>query len=231
MTRYIVLRSVTLVVFALLSGVARADFLAFSAVSEFSGGQAPASASPPWIVASFDDHGGTGSVDFTLTGSSLTGTENVVEFYMNLDPSLYGLLPLSFGGLMKTGSFDTPSISQAVDAFKADGDGKYDILLSFTTGGNPSKTFTNGDSLKYTITGAGLTANSFAFLSQPAGGHGPFYFAAHSQNTTGAGSGGSGWITGPASSGKPIPEPASATLALLGGFCLAVFVKPRRPLR
>ena len=174
-------------------------------------------------MATFDDHGGTGSVDFTLTAPHLTGTENVTEFDINLDPSLYGLLPLSFGGLAKTGSFDTPSISQGVDGFKADGDGKYDIQLSFTTGGNASKTFTNGDSLKYTITGAGLTANSFAFLSQPDGGHGPFYFAAHSQNTTGAGSGGSGWITGPATSGSPIPEPASAALAVLGslGECLA----------
>jgi len=230
MTRYIVLRSAILA-FVLLPGVAHADTLTLSAVSEFSGGQEPFSGTPPWIVVSFDDHGGTGSVDFTLTAPNLTSTENVEQLYINLDPALIGNLPLTFGGLVKGGSFDTPTISQGDNAFKADGDGEYDILLSFTPGGNTSKTFTIGDSLQYTITGAGLTANSFAFLSNPAGGHGPFYFAAHSQNTTGAGSGGSGWVTGPATTGGAIPEPAAATLALLGTACFAVFAKPHRTLR
>jgi hypothetical protein len=202
--------------------MALATVISYGANSEFSGAQAPASATTPWIEVSFDDHGGVGSVDFTLTAPNLTGTENVEEFYMNLDPSLYGLLPLSFGGLVKGGSFDTPSISQGIDGYKADGDGEYDIKFGFTPGGNVSKTFTTGDSLKYTITGTGLTAASFAFLSTPAGGHGPFYFAAHSQNTTGQGSGGSGWITGP----EIVPEPSAALLGTLA--CLgAVFFRRR----
>jgi hypothetical protein len=135
----------------LLPGVAQATQISFGADSEFSEAQAPASATTPWIEVLLDDHDGVGSVDLTLTAPNLTGTENALSLYLNLNPDLYGLLPLTFGSLVKGGSFDTPSISQGVNAYKADGDGKYDILLSFTSGGNTSKTFTNGDSLKYTI--------------------------------------------------------------------------------
>jgi hypothetical protein len=206
----------------LLPGAAHATLIAYGAGTEFSGAQAPASATPPWIVVSFDDHDAVGSVDLTVTAPNLTASENILNLHLNLDPSQYGLLPLSFGGLVKGGAFDTPTISQGVDAFMADGDGKYDIMLSFTSGGTTANTFTNGDSLKYTITGAGLTAGSFSFLSTPAGGHGPFYFASHIQNTTGAGAGGSGWVTGPAIPSGGVPEPASATLALLACFGAAL---------
>jgi len=218
MNRYIFLCGALFAVL-LVPVVAHGTMLTFGATSEFSGAQAPASGTPPWIVVSFDDNNVAGSVDMTVTAPNLTASENILNLHLNLDPLQYGLLPLSFGGLVVGGAFDTPTISQGVDAFMADGDGKYDILLSFTSGANTANTFTNGDSLKYTITGAGLTANSFAYLSTPSGGHGPFFFASHIQNTTGAGAGGSGWVTGPIIPvGGGIPEPASATLALLACF-------------
>jgi hypothetical protein len=121
--------------------------------------------------------------------------------------------------LIKIGSFDDPTISQGVNGFKADGDGEYDINLSFTTGGNTNKTFTGGDSLQYTISGSGISASSFDFLSHPAGGHGPFITAAHIQNTTGAGSGGSGWVAdsvGGTIHLQDVPEPSSFLLVGLG---------------
>jgi hypothetical protein len=193
---------------------------------EFSGGQAPASATTPWIQVVIDDHGSTGSVTFTLTAPNLTGSENVSELDVNLDPALSADLGhLAFTGLVKGGSFDTPTISQMEDGFKADGDGLYDIQFGFTVGGNTSKTFTNGDSLQYTITGTGLTATSFDFLSTPDGGHGPFTMAAHIQNTTGPGSGGSGWIAD--STGgtlTPVPEPATFVLF---GSALAILASAR----
>ena len=189
---------------------AQATVLTFGANFEFSGGTAP-SGLAPWFTVTFDDHGGVGSVDFTLTATNLTGAENVLSLYLNLDPALYGTLPLTFGGLVKTGSFDTPSISQGIDAFKADGDGTYDILLSFSPGGNVNKTFTQGDVLRYTIGAPGLTAASFDFLSTPAGGHGPFHLAAHIQNTGGGED--SGWVTDSADGGPIVPEPASVSLA------------------
>ena len=117
-------------------------------------------------------------------------------------------------------SHEFEEISQGVDAFKADGDGFYDILLSFSSGGNVNKTFTQGDILEYTISAPGLTATSFDFLSAPAGGHGPFHLAAHIQNTGGGED--SGWVTDSTGGSLIVPEPTSATLALLAMSMLLV---------
>jgi hypothetical protein len=186
---------------------------------EFSNGQAPASATKPWIEMTVSDSA-PGKVVFKLTALNLTASENVSEFDFNLDPALSADLgDLTFANLTKTGSFDVPTIGQGVDSFKADGDGDYDINLSFTTGGNVAETFTNGDSVQYTISGDGISASSFDFLSHPDGGQGPFTTAAHIQNTTGAGSGGSGLVadsTGGTIQLQNVPEPSSCLLAGLG---------------
>jgi hypothetical protein len=191
---------------------------------EFSGGQAPASPLHPWTQMSITDNG-PNSVIFQLTAPHLTGSENISDFYFNLDPALsMDLGSLVFSSIVKTGSFDTPTINQGENAFKADGDGDYDIQLSFTTGGNVSKTFTNGDVLQYTITGNGISAASFDFLSNPDGGHGPFITAAHIQITTGAGSGGSGWVAD-STGGRivpNVPEPSSLLLGALGLIAVVV---------
>jgi hypothetical protein len=190
---------------------------------EFSGGQAPASPVKPWLQMMISDVS-PGVVQFVLSAPNLTGSENASEFDFNLDPALAADLGhLTFSNLIKTGSFDTPSIDQMVNGFKADGDGLYDISMSFTTGGNMSKTFTGGDTLQYTISGNGISASSFNFLSAPDGGHGPFVTAAHIQNTTGAGSGGSGWIAD-SNSGNIVltnlPEPSTILMAALGAIGL-----------
>lgn len=216
-----VLAAVAVALLAVLSSEsAQATVLTFGANYEFSGATAPAG-SPPWFTVEFDDNNVAGSVIFTLTATNLTGAENVLSLYLNVDPALYGALPLSFSGLTKTGSFDTPMIAQAVDGYKADGDGFYDLLLSFSAGGNVNKTFTQGDVLDYTISGPGLVATSFNFLSTPAGGHGPFYLASHIQNTGGGEQ--SGWVT-------DAPEPATGTLLWLGfsGLIGARFLRRRR---
>jgi PEP-CTERM motif len=197
---------------------------------EFSGGQAPASATHPWILLSIADSS-PNSVVLTLTAPNLTGSENMSEFYFNIDPALsMDLDHLIFSNLVKGGSFDTPTIDQGENAFKADGDGKYDIHFSFATGGNVSKTFTTGDSLQYTITGAGISASSFDFMSAPDGGHGPFITAAHIQNTTGVGNGGSGWVadtTGGTIVTQIVPEPSSVALFALGSVGMAVWGRRR----
>ncbi len=159
-----------------------------------------------------------GTVLFALSAPNLSDNENVVQFNFNIDPSLSDDLgELMFTDPVQNGSFDLPTISQQEDHFKADGDGKYDIRFVFTSGGNTDDTFSSGDSLQYTISGDGITAESFDALSADAGGHGPFVIAAHVQNTMGAGSGGSGWITD--SNGAtvvPVPEPSGIVLAALG---------------
>jgi hypothetical protein len=113
--------------------------LTVSSDMEFSGGQSPASATTPWIQMTITDVS-AGVVNFVLTAPNLTGSENISEFDFNLDRALAADLGhLTFSNLIKTGSFDTPTIGQSANAFKADGDGLYDIQMSFTTGGNTSK--------------------------------------------------------------------------------------------
>ncbi len=156
--------------------------------------------STPWIVSTFDDHGSAGSVTLTMSLSGLTSSENVSGMYFNLDPSL-NPASLTF---THAGGVTASSITGSADAYKADGDGKYDILFSFPTGSG----FNAGDTSTYTISGiSSLTANSFDFGSAPGsvggGGTGSYLAAAHVQNTPG--SSGSGWVA-------PVPLPAAVWL-------------------
>jgi len=191
--------------FALTAIPASAGTLVLDYNFEFSGAQAPAGPAP-WLKAVFDDFGGTGSVRLTMTTSGLLNSENVKEWYFNLDPALDpDNLAFSYnGGLSTAGA--AVSITTGINCCKADGDGKYDFQFNFT----PSTGFEALETVVYDITLASITAASFNFLSLPAGGHGPFISAAHVQNTTGAGSGGSGWIAG--SMGQVVPVPAAVWL-------------------
>jgi hypothetical protein len=147
----------------------------------------------------------------TISAAGLTGSEFASEIYFNLDPSLsLDQFSLTFGETASTGSFSTPTISQAAgdNNYKADGDGKYDFRFNFGTASGT--TFGSGDSITYFISGIpGLTASSFSFQSAPAGGSGPFYAAAHIQALDG---GLSTWIE--PGGGPMVPEPAP--MALLG---------------
>jgi hypothetical protein len=187
-----------------LAGSARADFTLGYNI-EFSGGQAPGGPAP-WLTATFADTA-PGQVTLTLSGAGLTGTENVSGWYFNVADAFIGTLSFA-----ESGSPAPTSIQQQSNNFKADGDGLYDILFSFGTG---MSGFGPGNSITEVITSTvgGLTANAFDELSAPGGGHGPFLSAAHVQNTTGAGSGGSGWIA-------PVPEP---TTMIAGALLLLPF--------
>ena len=99
----------------------------------------------------------------------------------------------------------------------ADGDGNFDIMFSFptTASGGGSQRFTDNEVVVYDITyTSAIDANSFNFFSDVGGGQGIYLSAAHAQNTTGAGSGGSGWI-------GAVPEPGTAALVSLGMLGLA----------
>ena len=208
---------VGLVFAAAASGTAQAGSITFLMDYEFSGGTPP-EGTPPWLAATFDDDGTAGSVVMTLTTTNLPGTEFVREWYFNLDPTL-DPTDLAFSAPTKTGTFADPTVSTGTDAFKADGDGNYDILVAFDNA-PPANRFTAGDAVEYTITGIGsLTAASFNFLSAPAGGHGPYLTAAHVQ---GIGEDGedSGWVT--------TPEPATVAL-VAGGLAWIALLKKRRP--
>jgi len=164
--------------------------------SEFSGGFDPLGPTP-WLTATFDDGGSADSVRLTLD-SGLVGTEYFSGIYLNFDDS-QDVRDLDFTHV--SGDMAT-SIDLKRDGYKADGDGRYDILLNFSTSGN---NFGAGETVVYDISLAGIVASDFNYLSKPSGGHGPFVGAAHVQSI---GSGGdSGWIAG-----TVIPVPAAVWL-------------------
>lgn len=172
-------------------------------------GTAPAG-SAPWISAVFTDSA-SNQVRLTLSAGGLTGSENVEEAYFNLDPAL-ALGSLSIGYVSGT---EADAVDKGVDAFKADGDGRFDLLFQFS----PGSGFDPGESAIYDFSYAGLpnafSAASFEFLSAPAGGHGPFLAAAHIQDT--GGGAGSGWIAP-----VPLPAPLALLAAALAGLLPAV---------
>ena len=197
--------------------ISQASALTFQLNTEFSGGQAPAGP-PPWLTATFTQNGAN-HVTLTLSAAGLTNSENVKEWDFNVTDAFVN--NLVFTNEAKSGSFDTPGILQGLNAFKADGDGKYDIEFGFTPGGVVNSVFGAGETDTWDISATGLTANDFNLLSAPDGGHGPFLTAAHVQNTTGAGTGGSGWIC------PTIPEPSAMLLIPLGGILAASLLRFR----
>jgi hypothetical protein len=187
----------------------RASGLEFTFDNVFSGAD-PVGVSP-WAKARIEDSS-AGSVLLTFSAWNLTSSEKVTELYLNItQDSLVESLQFS------TFSGPAAQLSLGQNAFKADGDGKYDILLRFSQ--VPNTAFSAGDTFSCVISGIpGLTASSFETMSMPAGGHGPFYSAIHIQGIDAASvldtAATSGWVS-PTSTNLQVPEPGSATLALV----------------
>ncbi len=164
---------------------------------------------PPWLTATFTT-AGTGTVELVLQSrlNPSFDTECVKEWYFNFDPSLNpSILTITPGTISGA---TAPSIShEERDAYKADGDGYYDILFTFDTTGGASNRFGGNDWAKFMIAGADITENSFDFFSVGGGGHGAYKSAAHVLSV--GDDDDSAWI------GDPIPEPATIIVwGLLG---------------
>jgi len=169
----------TLALFA--AGAVSASTLTLNFDYDFSDPLDLDSASPdgagPWATAVFDDGGSAGSVTLTI---NLFANE-VTAFYFNVDDSIGG------GSLSIVGT-DTSAVSSSVvttgtDFKKADADGWFDIYIDLPPPGGDR--FTAGETLVYTITGAGIVASDFNFQSTPdlVDPNGPFYAAAKFQST------------------------------------------------
>src|SRR5262249_18360391 len=131
--------------------------------TEFSGGQAPSGPAPS-VIATFTDIS-PGDVRLTISTSGLTGNANIDQkgIYFNLDPSL-DVTKLQFAsGNGGAGTLAANAINLGTDQFKADGDGKYDINLIYTSGSGFGPNLTS----IYDITdpSATISASSFYFLS------------------------------------------------------------------
>ncbi len=200
------------------AAAASADVVEFRMSYEFSGATSP-TGSLPWLIVTIDDCGTAGSVNLTLQAKNLIGNEFVSEWYLNLDPNL-NPDDLSFSPPTKFGSFDAPAIDLGENKFKADGDGNFDIMFMFDTGGNASNKFGVGEKIQYTITGIStLTASSFDFLSD-SGKKTGWPTAAHVQAIGDESK--SGWVS--------VPEPATLSLLAVGAAALLIG-KRRRQMR
>src|ERR1041384_3199085 len=131
----------------------------------------------PWVSELFKDIA-PGTISLTISNGGLSGTEYLQELYVNLNPT-EDPTQLSFQETGASAGLTLPTIQTGINSFQADGDGKYDILLSFSTA-NLGR-FAANDYLTYTISGIpGLTTSDFeGFLSAHSGGNGPFLGGAH----------------------------------------------------
>ena len=225
--RIIILSALVLCFTVWFGQFAQATSVSFDLDFEFSGGFNP-SGPAPWLNILIED-AGADTVNVTFTSHLSTSGEFISEIYMNLDPLLDETM---LSGAVTVGNPAWDSLQVWTDHFKADGDGRYDLLFSYDHSG-PGQ-FTVGSTTTTTLSLSGLDAYSFSFLSQPAGGNGPFYAAAHVQ---GIGEECSGWIgSGDSSLGTAgdvctpvtVPEPATSVLLLSGLVMVGLAAKWKR---
>jgi hypothetical protein len=216
-------RGFSLLLAAVLVGGAAAPASAltitYDLAVEFSNGTPPAGVGP-WVTISIDDSvGGPNDVRVTISNAGLTGVEFISEVSLNFDPAL-DPTQLSFSAV-NVGAVAGVGFNTGVDAFQADGDGKFDILLDLPPPpGSFAAKFTAGEVLVFDLAyTAPISASSFDFFSAPGGGNGSFHAAAHAQGI-GAGGAYSGWI-----GDAEAPEPAGLGLAVAAA--LAALVRRR----
>jgi len=197
----------------------QATTLTFGLDYEFSGATEP-EGTAPWITATLNDSfGGADTVRLFMDTNNLVGNEFVGEWLLNFNDSL-DVTKLSFTVVGTPGS--TPNINTGKNAFKADGDGYFDIQFDFPPPpGALVKKFTAGETVVYDITyTSAIDVLAFNYGSAPGGGAGTFLSAAHVQGI-GPSDDDSGWI------GTPVPEPATMLLFGSGLVVIAVSGKKR----
>jgi hypothetical protein len=196
----------------LLASSAGAAVVSYGFTTEYSGGASPAGPSP-WLMAELDDDDTPGTVTLTLSAQNLVGSEFVRSVFFNLDPVLDPTsMAVSVDG--KIGTLKDPWVALGVDSYKAAGGGYFDFRLGFAASGYKGGLyrFGAGEEIVLSLSLAGLTVDSFDFLSKPSGGAGALPVASHIQSINGDDS---GWVTGGVT---VVPEPMTMGLLAVGGL-------------
>ena len=216
--RGLVFRTCATAAFGLFSLQATAATVTFNYTESY-GAVAP-DAPAPYATATITDTG-VDEVTLTMTVEDTVGLADVTLMFFNLDPTM-DATALSFAYV--SGDGPTPAntdIYLGTDAYKAGGDGLYDILFDFPPApGQQAARFNAGEELVYTITGEGLTADSFNFFATPDGGNGPYLSVARFQDT-GPDQEGSDWV-------GAVPVPAAVWLFGSGLLGLVGIARRRR---
>jgi len=200
------------------AGVTRADF-SVGLDREYSGATAPVGTAP-WLTATITDVA-PNTVRISLAATHLTGSEFVSEWDFNVAGAL-GAAGLSLSASSDADIAST-GISLGSDAYKADGDGYFD--LSFTWGNGQ---FTTGDSAWFEFTRSGLTADDFNELSLGSGNSPDGLITAAHVQAIGPSNSQSGWITGtPYTTTDKVPIPGALVLAT-AGLGIVGFVRRRK---
>ena len=123
---------------------------------------APPDGASPWLTATIDDGGTPDSVTLTMTFGADNGENTINGVYFNLDPLL------SAGDLTYTYVSGPDATVRTSGNLTAGASGEYDIFFDFPPppGGPSTDYFEAGETVVYTITGAGLDAFSFEYQSE-----------------------------------------------------------------
>jgi len=182
-------------------------------------GSTPAG-SAPWLTTSFTDIS-SGVVQMKISASGLVGSESLSGLFLNLDTA-DNSGKLSFTYVGGSGGFSKPSISTGNNKFKADGGGKYDIDLAFSS--KSAGSFNGNEYVIYNISSSAFTLNAMDFdaLSKAAGGSAAFLAAAEISGISSGCGTSSGWIAPCSLTVVPVPEPSTFGLMAIGAIVLGL---------
>ena len=161
-----------------------ANAVNFTLHPEFSGGDQPFGS----VLVEFNNAALPNTVNVDIT-SQLSGLEALTELDLNLDRFL------SVNNLLISAPINLNGSCYLQGHRCVPGRPRWTVryLLNFPP---PGSFFDGTDKVRFQMTSAGLTENSFSFQSKSAGGYGPFLAAAHIQRV-GTDNEGSGWARVP----------------------------------
>lgn len=179
----------------------------------------------------FDDGGSSGSVDLTIDATGLSGGEYLASVFFNFADA--GSQTLTFTRTGGTGPLSGFTFGQGSNNQDSPGNqGQFDISIAFTesNANGGLLRFDADETLIFTITGAGITADDFALISAPEGpNNGDNFALARVRGIAGGGSASVADSDGPGGGEEPVPEPAA--LGLFGLGILALGLRRRRQTR